>query len=58
MGQQDPEMLAEGMRKAYGSTRVEVIVSLFNQIVDLVNLPCVLKLLSPFERGSLVFRLG
>mmetsp|Transcript_23200 Transcript_23200/g.34037 ORF Transcript_23200/g.34037 Transcript_23200/m.34037 type:complete len:1514 (+) Transcript_23200:117-4658(+) len=58
MGQQDPEMLAEGMRKAYGSTRVEVIVSLFNQIVDLVNLPYVLKLLSPFERGSLVFRLG
>lgn len=58
MGDQDPGMFVDGLRKPLGSTRVELIVSLFNQIADLVNFPTVAKLLTSLEKSCLVFRLG
>jgi hypothetical protein len=58
MGIQDPEMFTEGMRKPYGSTRVEVIISLYNQISDPVNLPCLLKHLTTHEKAVIILRLG
>jgi hypothetical protein len=51
-------MFAEGLRKPLGSTRVELIITLFNQIADLVNFPAVAKLLTSLEKACLVFRLG
>lgn len=58
MSVQDPNMFAEGMKRAYGSTRVEVVIALYNQISDIVNLPCLLKHLTVYERACLIFRLG
>ena len=55
---QDAGMFTEGMRKPFGSTRVEVIVTLFNQIADMVNFPSIAKVLTSFEKACLIFRLG
>jgi hypothetical protein len=58
MSVQDRDMFSEGLRRAYGSTRVEVVIALYNQISDIANLPCLLKHLTIHERACLVFRLG
>jgi hypothetical protein len=58
MSLQDPDMFVEGMKRAYGSTRVEVVIALYNQISDIVNLPCLMKHLTVHERACLIFRLG
>lgn len=58
MSLQDSEMFVDGMRKPYGSTRVEVVIALYNQISDIVNLPCLMKHLTIYERAVLIFRLG
>lgn len=55
---QDQEMFNEGMRKAYGSTRVEVFITLYNQISDIINLPIVFKLLTAHEKATIILRLG
>jgi hypothetical protein len=58
MALQDPEMFAEGLRKPFGSTRVEVLIALYNQLSDIANLPCLVKHLTVHERAALIFRLG
>jgi hypothetical protein len=58
MALQDPEMFTEGLRKPFGSTRVEVVIALYNQLCDIVNLPCLMKHLTIHERAVLIFRLG
>jgi len=42
----------------YGTVRVELIITLFSLLVDVVNFDLVLKCLSLKERAAVIFRLG
>jgi hypothetical protein len=51
-------LIYETMKKPFSSPRVEVIICLFSQIVNLENFYCVCNLLDPFEYALVIFRLG
>jgi hypothetical protein len=46
------------LKKPYGTTKVEIFINVFNQISDPANINNVLKLFTPFDRATLIFRVG
>lgn len=50
--------IGQTSRSHYGSYRVELIISLFNRIVDLQNFHLVLVVLNPREYAQIIIRMG